>query len=131
VVQHEGARYVAVGGWNTLVGYGLFVLGHVLFGDSVHYLVVLTVATVLAVLQAYVCYRLLVFRREGSLWRFSTVYVVAYAANVVLLPLFVDGFGLPLLVAQAIVVAGTVVASYFAHRTFSFGKRGTLDDGFA
>lgn len=106
-----------------MVGYGLFVFGRLLLGDRVHYLVLLTAATVLSILNAYAGHRLLVFRRAGSVWRFSLVYVVAFAVNVALLPVLVEGAGMPVLLAQGLVVAGTVVASYFAHRWFSFGVR--------
>lgn len=124
--RHQGVRYVLVGGWNTVFGYGVFAAMHLTLGDVVHYLVLLVAATVLAILNAFVGYRLLVFEVRGNvlgdLARFSVVYVGAFLANLALLPLLVEVAGLPVLLAQAFVVAATVVASFFAHRSFSFRR---------
>jgi len=122
----QAVRYVLVGAWNTVFGYGLFVLLHQLLSGTVHYIVILVVASLVAILNAFVCHRRFVFRVQGSvlldLARFSVVYLVALAANVALLPLLVEVLGLHVLVGQALVVAGTVVASFFAHRSFSFRR---------
>jgi putative flippase GtrA len=122
----QGARYLVVGAWNTVFGYGAFAGLHLLFGDEVHYLLLLVVATVFAILNAFWAYRVLVFRVRGNvlgdLARFSVVYVGAFAANLVALPLLVEVVGTPVLLAQAFVLAGTVVASFFAHRSFSFRR---------
>ena len=122
----QGLRYLLVGGFNTVFGYGLFALLLLLFGDEVHYLVILVAATIVAVLMAFVGYRYIVFRVRGSIVRdfarFSVVYAVALAVNAVALPLLVEAVGVPVLLAQAVVVTGTVIASFFAHRSFSFRR---------
>lgn len=124
--MRQGLGYLLVGAWNTLFGYGLFAGLQLWLGDRVHYLAILVVATVAAILNAFAGYRRFVFRVEGSvlrdLARFSVVYLGAFAVNLALLPLLVELAGLPVLVAQAMVVAGTVVASFFAHRHFSFRR---------
>jgi putative flippase GtrA len=38
------------------------------------------------------------------------------------LPLLVEVAHLPILAAQAIVLGGTIVASFFAHRSYSFRR---------
>lgn len=124
--RDQGLRYLLVGGFNTAFGYGLFALLLTLAGDHVHYLVILVVSTIAAVLVAFVGYRVFVFRVRGhvlrDLARFSLVYVGAFAVNVLALPLLVEGFGIPILLAQAFVVAGTIVASFMAHRSYSFRR---------
>jgi len=119
-------RYLLVSGFNTVFGYGLFALLLTLAGDRLHYLVILVVATIVAVLVAFVGYRYFVFGVRGhvlrDLGRFSLVYIGAFAVNAIALPLLVEGFGTPILLAQAFVVAGTVVASFMAHRSFSFRR---------
>jgi putative flippase GtrA len=123
---NQGLRYLVVGGWNTVFGYGFFVLLNVLFGDDVHYMALFVVANVVAVLNAFVCYRVFVFKVRGDvlrdLARFSLVYVGAFAVNAVALPVLVEVAGVPVLLAQAVIVGGTVVASFFAHRSFSFRR---------
>lgn len=84
------------------------------------------IATVIAVVVAFIGYRTFVFKVRGNVLRdfarFSIVYVGALAVNAVALPLLVEVVGLPILLAQAFVVAGSVVASFAAHRSFSFRR---------
>lgn len=119
-------RYLVVGVWNTVFGYGLFAALQWTLGHAVHYTVILTIAQVVATVNAFICYRLLVFKVRGNVlldfWRFSLVYIGAYLLNLAALPLLVEGLGMGVLVAQALVVAATVVASFFMHRDFSFRR---------
>jgi putative flippase GtrA len=125
-VRRQGLRYLLVGAWNTVFGYGLFATLQLTLGHHIHYLVLLVVATVVSTLQAFVLYRTWVFEVEGpwlpDLGRFSLVYLGAFLANLVLLPVLVEAGGLPVLAAQALVVGGTVIASFLAHRNFSFRR---------
>jgi putative flippase GtrA len=124
--RERGIRYLLVGVWNTIFGYGVFALLQLTLGDSINYVILLAIAQVIGTLNAFVGYRLLVFRVHGNLLRdlarFSTVYVGAFVVNLALLPLLVEVVGLPVLIAQALVVGGTVVASFFVHRGFSFRR---------
>jgi len=124
----QGIRYLLVGGWNTVFAYCLFAAMQIVLGSQINYLILLAIATVFAILNAFVCYRRFVFKVRGhffrDLGRFSLVYVGGFVANLALLPLLVEVVGLPVLVAQAILVAGTVTTSFFAHRSFSFRRPG-------
>jgi putative flippase GtrA len=125
-IREEGLRFVLVGAFNTLFGFALFALLLHLAGGRVHYLVVLFVATIGAVLMAFAAYRTFVFRVRGRLLRdlarFSLVYVVALAINAVALPVLVEVCGVPVLPAQAVFLVLTVIASFLAHRSFSFRR---------
>lgn len=122
----KGLRYLLVGAWNTLFGYGLFAALVLALGDTLSYLVLLVVSYVASVTQAFALYRILVFRVTGNLvvdyLRFWGVYVTAFLANLALLPLLVEGAGVPVLAAQAAVVGLTVALSYLAHERFSFRR---------
>jgi len=124
--REQGLRFLIVGAFNTAFGFLLFALMLHLAGDRVHYLVVLVVAMVIAVLVAFAAYRTFVFRVRGhvlrDLGRFSLVYVGVLAANVIALPLLVEVAGLAVLTAQAIVVVGTVITNFLLHRSFSFRR---------
>jgi putative flippase GtrA len=120
-------RYLAVGGWNTVSSYLLFVVLQLAFGDAVHYIALLVVTMVLSVLQAFVLHRRLVFKATeghwpGQLLRFSQVYAGAFAVNLALLPVLVEVVGLPVIVAQGVLVFTTVTASFVGHRRWSFGR---------
>lgn len=126
--KHEQKlRYLAVGAWNTLFGYGLFALLQLTLGHEISYMVLIVASTLVAILNAFLMYRTLVFKVRGhfftDLWRFSLVYLVALAINLIVLPLLVAGAHVPVLMAQAFIVGGTVVASFLAHRDFSFRRR--------
>ena len=123
----QGVRYLLVGIWNTIFGYGFFAILEITLGHVVPYMLVLVVAQVVSTVMAYVLYRYLVFKVRGHFWRdlvrFSLVYAAAFAVNLVLLPVMVSGLGWNVLLSQALIVGGTVIASFFAHRNFSFRRR--------
>lgn len=125
-VPSRGVRFLLVGGFNTIFGYACFVGLQQTVGQRTHYLVVLLIAHVLSVLLAFVLYRILVFRVTGrilgDLWRFWSVYLVALAINLVALPLLVELGKLPVVLAQALVLVGTVCLSFVAHGRFSFHR---------
>ena len=124
--REQGLRYLLVGAFNTLFGFALFALLLHVAGGHLHYLVILVLTTIGAVLIAFVGYRIFVFRVRGhvlkDLVRFSLVYVVALAGNAIALPLLVEVVGMPVLLGQAVVVSATVIASFVAHRSFSFRR---------
>lgn len=123
---HEKVRFLLVGLVNTGFGYGVFAALVLTAGQLLHYLVVLLIAHVLGVLEAFVLHRWLTFRVRGrvlgDLMRFWGVYLVALLANIALLPVLVELIGLPVLVAQAVALLVLAVGSYVGHKRFSFRR---------
>jgi putative flippase GtrA len=121
---HEQILYLGVGGWNTLFGYLNFALLYYLLSDRTSVVVILLVSYALSITNAYVCYRYIVFRSTGSLRReiprFTSVYLVALAANLVVLPLALRLLPVNAYVVQALFTAVVVVVSYLGHKHFSF-----------
>jgi putative flippase GtrA len=119
-------RFLAVGGVNTVVGYGLFVLfdtlvfRHVPFG----YILSLVISYAIGICLAFVLYRRIVFKVHGrvlvDLIRFVGVYAVAIGINIVALPLLVEIVRLPPFIAQAIILVVTTLVSFFGHKRVSF-----------
>lgn len=128
---YQVARYLLVGGWNTVFGVGVYALLFALLGDHVHYLILLIPANILAITGAFLCYKYLVFRTRGDGWREYFRCYVVYGAAMLLgaggLWLLVDFGGLNPVFANLLVTALTVVCSYLGHRFFSFRKRGGGD----
>jgi len=126
LLDHQMLRFAMVGVVNAIFGFGLFALLQITLGDRVHYLVLLVVANIVAVVEAYVLQRWLVFRVTGRWWRelarFSSVYAVALVVNVPALSLLVEVVHLPVLPAQAIVVLATALGTFVAHRSFTFRR---------
>ena len=127
----EPIAYVMVGAWNTLFGYAVFALLYYLLHAHVHVDVILVISYVLSIANAYVGYRFIVFRSTGSmkreLPRFTSVYLVTLAANLVVLPVALRLLPWNAYVVQGLFTFVIVVLSYFGHKHFSFrgdGSRG-------
>lgn len=122
--RREQVLYLLVGGWNTVFGYGIWALLQYLLGDHLHYLVVVLLAWPIAVLNAYLCYRNIVFRSRGSVFRelprFSFVYLAALVANLALLPIALRVLPFNIYLVQALLTGLVVVCSYLGHKYYSF-----------
>ncbi|WP_213814337.1 GtrA family protein [Glaciihabitans sp. dw_435] len=132
----ERVRFLIVGGINTVLGYGLFVLFELTFGkniadafgDTVGYLCSLYLSYVIAIAVAFILHRRFTFKVAGTgnvfldFARFASVYVVSLVINSFALPLLVEFGHLSPLVGQAIVVVITTLISYFGHKWFSFRR---------
>ena len=120
----EKINYLLVGAWNTAVGYGAFVALYHLLGHQVHYLLILVLSNVISITNAYIGYKIFVFKTEGNYLReytrFYVVYGSAFLLNFALLPLCVEIFRLSPVIAQAGLMFINVVFSYFGHKNFSF-----------
>jgi putative flippase GtrA len=96
-------------------------------GDQLGYITVLIITTLMAVLFAYCGHRWLTFQVRGmwllDLARFSTVYLVILALNILALPLLVEVVGLTPILAQSVFVVLILVSSYLSHRHFSFRRK--------
>ena len=79
----------------------------------------------IAVLNAYLGYRYVVFRSRGpiltELPRFSLVYFLTLIANLALLPVALTLLPFNIYVVQALLTAVVVICSYLSHRYYSFG----------
>lgn len=122
--HREQVLYLVVGGWNTVFGYGVWALMQYLLGNHLHYLVVVVLSWPIAVLNAYLGYRYVVFRSRGSvlreLPRFSLVYAATLVVNLALLPIALAVLPFNIYVIQALFTTVVVVSSYLGHKHFSF-----------
>lgn len=120
----EQVLYLVVGGWNTLFGYGVFVILYQLVGGHVGYAVVIVASYVLAVFNAYLGYRYVAFRSHGRVLhefpRFSAVYLLTMVVNLAFFPLALHVLPISAYAVQALFTVGVVIASYLGHRYFSF-----------
>src|SRR5664280_1183371 len=132
--RREQLLYLVVGGWNTAFGYGIWAFLQFLLGNHLHYLVVVLISWPIAVLNAYVGYRYIVFRSRDSILRefprFSLVYVVTLVVNLALLPIALHVLPLNIYAVQALLTVLVVVCSYLSHKHFSFrgGHSGPTGD---
>ena len=127
--RREQVLYLVVGGWNTVFGYSVWALMQYMLGDFLPYLVIVLLAWPIAVLNAYLGYRYIVFRSRGpvlrELPRFSLVYAATLIVNLAVLPIALAVLPFNIYVIQALFAAVVIVCSYLAHKYYSFqgGKR--------
>jgi putative flippase GtrA len=123
--RREQLLYLMVGGWNTVFGYAAWALLQYVLGDHLHYLVIVVLSWPIAVLNAYLGYRYVVFRSRGSvsreLPRFSLVYLITLLVNLALLPVALRVLPFNIYVIQAGFAMVVVVCSYLGHKYYSFG----------
>jgi putative flippase GtrA len=122
--HREQVLYLVVGGWNTLVGYAVWATLQFLLGEKINYLVIVVIAWPIAVLNAYLCYRYIVFRSRGpilrELPRFASVYVSTLVATLLVLPIALHLLPFSIYVINGLFTAAVVVVSYLGHKHFSF-----------
>lgn len=125
LIKDRRIAFLAVGAVNTGVGLGAFVMFHVIYGDSL-YLVTLLSSHVVSVLVAFVLYRTIVFRVHGDvlrdLCRFETVYLLGLAGNAVMLWLGVHVLNAPVLPTQVMITFILALWSWVGHGRFSFHR---------
>lgn len=124
--RHEKIRFLAVGVFNTVFGYLVFLALYLAFGARCHYLILSSVAHILSVLVAFCGQRTLVFR-SAQPWprefiRYNISLLFSFLTGLLSLYVLVEFAGLTPSVGQAITVVVTVVISYLAHRHFSFKR---------
>ena len=123
--RREQILYLLIGAWNTLFGYGVWALMEYLLHDYLHYLIILVLSWPFAVLNAYIGYRIFVFRSKDSVWRelprFSLVYLVTLCAGLLALPILLRTLPFNIYVIQAGYTVVVVILSYLSHKFFSFG----------
>ena len=133
--HREQVLYLVVGGWNTLFGYLVWALMQYLLGGYLHYLVIVVLSWPIAVLNAYLGYRYIVFRSRGpmlrELPRFSLVYLATLIATLAALPIALHVLPFNIYVVQAVFAVVVVICGYLAHKYFSFrgGRHGDDDTG--
>ncbi|MEV4106445.1 GtrA family protein [Nonomuraea sp. NPDC049695] len=126
--------YLTGGGLTAVIYYGFFALGLHLLRDVVPYVCVAVVGHFITVVIVYPWYRLVVFPGADVSWlvgylRFYAVGLSVLAFSIVGLPILSGLVGIPLLVAQALIICMTLSGSYVVHRMWTFRRRGSRGPG--
>jgi putative flippase GtrA len=122
----EFIRFLLAGAWNTAFGYGVFVLLFYL-PLKLHYIIILILSNIIAITNAYFCYKVFIFKTRGNYareyFRFYGVYGITFGINLLLLPVFVEILKIHPVISQGILLALTIFGSYFGHKHISFKKK--------
>lgn len=122
----EKTRFLVVGAFNTGFGYLVFAGLYALLNERLHYLFIALLSHAIAVCIAFNLHRYFVFQ-SSSPWpsaflRYNVSLLGVLAFNMGALFLLVSLVGMHPLLAQVVVLSGSVVASYMAHRNFTFPR---------
>ena len=120
-------RYIAVGVWNTLFSYAAFVFLYYLTNSWLHYMLILVLSQIVGLTNAYVCYKLFVFKTKGNIvreyFRFYIVDGTTFIVNLLLIGLFVEILVINPVISQGIIAIIVVTMAYFGHSRFSFNTK--------
>lgn len=129
-------RYLLVGGFNTVVGYGLFACLNWSFTGlgTYSYMYATFLASIISITVAFLGYKWFVFRTRGNYLREWIRCVGVYGSSMV-----IGLIGMPILVpilqahmrqpqrasylAGAIMTLVTILFSFFGHKNVSFRQR--------
>lgn len=119
-------RYLIVGGWNFVFGYGIFALLYWAFNSRWADWFIATVATILGITMSYLTHRFITYRSHGCWWteylRFYVVYGGQSLLNIFLIWLLVTRLQYNAYFVQFIINVALVIVSYWAHKLYSFKK---------
>jgi putative flippase GtrA len=130
--HHVKTKFVLVGGWNTIFGYGVFCLLDTVFSylfspRYIAYMSAMVLGRIIAVINAYIFHKYITFkstvRGKGIIiefFRFSMTYVVTFCLSLILLPFFVEIYHITPKISVAIIILICTIISYLGHSRFSF-----------
>lgn len=117
-------RYAVVGLASNLLLYGLYLLLVVLGADPK---VAMTATFAVGVLQTFWANKTWTFGFEGAsaqaFVRYVLIYLAGYTANLLMLMMFVDYYGLPHAAVQAVSIVVVAVSIYLGQRYWAFSDR--------
>jgi len=123
---HEKLRFLVVGAYNALFGLAVFALLQQALHDHLHYLLILPIAHVLAVFNAFMGHRTWTYRRNGhflaDFLRFNLSYLGLLALGMIAMSLLVESAGLHPITANAVNLGVTTLVSFFVHKHLSFRR---------
>lgn len=130
-------KFILVGIWNTLVGYGVF-LGldtaflHLFDKRYIAYMSAMVLSQVVGTVNAFLFHKYITFNSRTAgihmlfeFFRFCLTYVFTFLLSLILLPVFVEVFHLIPKVSAAVIIVIAAVISYLGHLKFSFRVKGT------
>ena len=117
-------RFVLVGIWNTFFGYGLFFLLDTFFNnylskERIVYMLAISLAQFFAIINAFIFHKFITFKTQTKgmdlvkeFIKFFSSYLFIFILNLVLLPLFVEIFGLVPKLAALFLIPISMVVSF-------------------
>lgn len=125
-IKAQSIRYIITGIWNTVFGILVYALLIKLLGEN-HYILLAVVSNIISITNAYICYKLFVFKTKGNILKeylkCYVVYGLSMLLGLLLLYVFVDIAGINPVMANIISVLLLTIVSFIGHRYYSFKNK--------
>lgn len=122
-IKSQAIRYLAAGIWNTVFGITLYAVLIKIFGEN-HYLLLAVLSNIISITNAYICYKLFVFKTKGNIikeyLKCYIVYGISMLLGLLILYVLVDLMHLTPIISNIISVLLLTIVSFAGHRYFSF-----------
>jgi len=122
-LENRRLRYLIAGGYNTVFGYGFFIVLYLLLKEQFHYMAIFLIAQFVAICNAFLTYKYCVFKTRGNIFteftRFNLVYGLATLFALFAMPLLVEVVGFEPVFSQTIIVVVRVHS-----QNMTFARRG-------
>ncbi|WP_433053285.1 GtrA family protein [Dactylosporangium sp. CS-033363] len=126
VLSDRRVRYVAVGGFSSAVYYALFTAIYLTTRGHLHYLAIPILANLGCALATYPLQRRWVFQSSGPVvsgfLKFYVICLWALAFTYAGLPLLVELAGVPVLIAQAVLIVTAPLINYQLSKFWAFRR---------
>lgn len=135
VLRHQTkARFLLVGGFNTLLGLSLFPLLYwLLIPRGLHYLEIWFFSQTICIFTAFLTNKYWVFRTSGNykeeFFKFASFHFTIMLINLMALPLLVNLLDINPVIAQTLFALCVIFSSYFWYSQITFKKRRTSNGG--
>lgn len=120
-------RYLAVGGVNTVFGYGVSLVLYYGLHHWLHLIAISIIINIICITFSFLTYKVFVFQTKGQWIREYLRCYVVYGAGIVigtlLLWVLVDFFDVPFWIAQLIILCIGIAISYLGHKNHTFKRR--------
>ncbi len=119
-------KFLLAGAYNTAFSLVVFAGLYFLLAEHVHYTLIALVTHVISISNAFVVHRYIVFRSTGPILheylRSYVVYGVSFLLSFGTLIALVELFDIHPVLAQALTIVTTVIASYVGNSRFTFQR---------
>ena len=125
-IRQYGLFYIVTGFWNTLFGLGLYTLLLIIYGQK-HYLILGVLAHVIAVTNAFLCYKFFVFKTKGNFWKEYLKCHLVYVSGMLLgsaeMFICVSLLGFNAIYSNIIITCINIFINFIGQRYFSFSSK--------
>jgi putative flippase GtrA len=127
LIANQKARYLITGGYNTVLGYLLFVLIFYYFSSTVNHYFLLGICHLIGTIHNFFSYSTFVFKPKvtalSNYMKFNLVYLFTFLLNLILFTLLTKVMNWNLYFSQALIICFIAVVGYILNKYFSFSNK--------